>query len=132
MVSYAFQRSIQYCQIGKGWEPLSAVIVPLLVTLLPHLHKIYTGYHANHTQIFLMNKAHEPLRTVRHNDLNNPWTRGSTKWGRKTLIYTCIYINLPFSFFLWKQVNTDTWDESQNSQGTDFNCRLQNQVFFSF
>lgn len=33
----------------KAENHFVAVIVPLLATLLPHLHKIYAEYHANHT-----------------------------------------------------------------------------------
>lgn len=77
MISHTSQRSVQYCQVEKKKKAENhfvAVMVPLLAILLPYLHKTYIEYHANHTQIFLTSKVHEPLRTVRHKGPNSPWT----------------------------------------------------------
>ena len=59
---------------------------------------------------------------------------GEYKMGKKNAdTYMCIHIH-QFTLFLLpvKASETDTWDESQNSHGTDFNHTLQNQVCFSF
>lgn len=92
MISTLSKDQFRIVKWKKAENHFVAVTVQLLAILLPHLHKMYTEYHANHTPIFLTSKAHEPLRTVRHNGLNSPWTWGSTRWRRVTPIYTCVYI----------------------------------------